>query len=53
MSLQRFITLHAEEINDYIYSHSQHYRIDNYERRLWVLNDKALYRWAQREGVKI
>ncbi len=23
------------------------------ERRLWVLNDESLYRWARSEGVKI
>ena len=23
------------------------------ERRLWVLNDEGLYRWARSEGVKI
>ena len=23
------------------------------ERRLWILNDEGLYRWARSEGVKI
>jgi hypothetical protein len=23
------------------------------ERRLWILNDEELYRWARRNGVKI
>jgi len=23
------------------------------ERRLWVLNDEGLYRWARRNGVRI
>lgn len=27
--------------------------LDNAERRLWILNDEGLYRWARSEGVKI
>jgi len=28
-------------------------RLNNEERRLWILNDESLYRWARREGVRI
>ena len=28
-------------------------RANDDERRLWVLNDEGLYRWARSEGVKI
>jgi hypothetical protein len=29
------------------------YKLDDDERRLWVLNDEGLYNWARSEGVKI
>ena len=29
------------------------YRLNDRERRLWILNDEGLYRWARSEGVKI
>jgi hypothetical protein len=28
-------------------------RLNDEERRLWVLNDEGLYRWARSEGVRI
>jgi len=28
-------------------------RLNDSERRLWILNDEGLYRWARSEGVKI
>ena len=28
-------------------------RLDDAERRLWILNDEGLYQWARAEGVKI
>ena len=29
------------------------YRLNDRERRLWVLNDEGLYRWARSEGVRV
>lgn len=29
------------------------HRLNDEERRLWVLNDEDLYRWAEREGVRL
>lgn len=29
------------------------FKLNDNERRLWVLNDEGLYRWARSEGVKI
>ncbi len=28
-------------------------RLDDAERRQWILNDEGLYRWAKAEGVRI
>ena len=28
-------------------------RLDDAERRRWILNDEGLYRWAKAEGVRI
>lgn len=28
-------------------------RLNDDERRLWVLNDEGLYNWARRDGVPI
>jgi hypothetical protein len=27
-------------------------KLSDHERRLWVLNDEGLYRWARSEGVR-
>ena len=38
-------------------SHTDHVhegeRLDDAERRQWILNDEGLYRWAKAEGVRI
>ena len=38
-------------------SRTDHYhegeRINDSERREWILNDEGLYRWARAEGVRI
>ena len=28
-------------------------KLNDEERRMWILNDEGLYRWARREGVPI
>lgn len=49
MTLQQFIKENRQEIDDMIQSP---YKNDE-ERRLWILNDEGLYRWARRSGVRI
>ena len=55
-SLRDFIAEHRAELDEAIARrlNKPHNPIptDN-ERRLWVLNDEPLYRWAQSEGVAI
>jgi hypothetical protein len=33
--------------------HAPDKALNNEERRLWILNDEGLYRWARSEGVRI
>jgi len=33
--------------------HTRELRLNNEERRQWILNDEGLYNWARSEGVKI
>lgn len=47
-SLTQFIRENRNEIDE---ATKSHYRNDN-ERRLWILNDEGLYRWAKSSGVK-
>ena len=55
MTLRAFIRVHRSELDSYIskklngcdFSHNDE------ERRLWILNDEGLYRWAKSEGVRI
>ena len=52
MTLKQFIHENKEEIDQVIKSNGGTYF--NYEeRRLWVLNDEGLYRWARSQGVRI
>ena len=55
MRFREFIRENRKEIDAYIIKKvpNLHYPINDKERREWVLNDEPLYRWAQREGVKI
>jgi len=56
MTLQQFIKKHRFEIDEHIKQRLgkeiKHYKNDE-ERRLWILNDEALYNWARSEGVNI
>jgi hypothetical protein len=53
MTLKEFIRENREEIDAAIRSVCSNCRLNNEERRLWILNDEGLYRWAQRSGVRI
>jgi len=49
MTLKQFIKENRQEIDACTKSH---YKNDE-ERRLWILNDEGLYKWARRSGVRI
>lgn len=53
MTLRMFIEKHRDELDEHIRRtlNTTDFRINDEERRLWVLNDEGLYLWAKREGV--
>ena len=53
MKLSDFIKENKEEIDRCIRSVCNNCRLNNEERRLWILNDEGLYNWAKREGCRI
>ena len=56
MTLEKFIENYREELDAGIaraLKMNKNPRPTDEERRLWILNDEALYRWARGEGVKI
>jgi hypothetical protein len=40
-------------LNGTDHTHSDAPELNDRERRLWILNDEGLYRWARAEGVRI
>jgi hypothetical protein len=55
MTLAQFIRGNRFTIDGYIRSkHSSvHIRLNDNERRLWVLNDATLFTWAKDSGVRV
>ena len=53
MKLQDFIKQNRAEIDAAIKRICDNCRLNDAERRLWILNDEGLYLWARREGCKI
>ena len=53
MTLKDFIKENREEIDAAIKRVCDNARLNDEERRLWILNDEGLYLWARREGVRI
>lgn len=55
MSMQQFIREHRLEIDTAIRSALKDpaYKLNDNERRMWILNDEGLYRYARSCGVKI
>lgn len=54
MNLKEFITENRKEIDEFIRRQTvPKLSIDDEERRLWILNNEALYHWAKSQGVKI
>ena len=54
MTPQEFIDENLADINQFILKSCPNIaRLDDAERRLWILNDEGLYRWAKSEGVDL
>ena len=53
MTLRNFIKENKEELDRCIKTVCSNCKLNNEERRLWILNDESLYLWARREGVRI
>jgi hypothetical protein len=55
MTMRNFIRENREEIDRCVHSipGMEDYRLNDKDRRDWILNDESLYRWARSEGVKI
>ena len=53
MKLQDFIKQNRQELDECIKKVCNNCRLNNQERKLWILNDEDLYHWARSEGVKI
>lgn len=55
MTLRQFIQDNRTEIDHAIRTHlkNPNLRLNDEERRLWILNDEGLYNWARSAGVRI
>jgi len=52
-SLGDFIRENRRELDNAILRACPGVKLNDEERRLWILNDEGLYLWARREGVRI
>ena len=56
MTLKQFIKENRDELDACIaraLGEEDNPNANDRERRLWILNDEGLYRWARSEGVRI
>ena len=53
MTLREFIKTNKEELDACIRRVCPNKKLNNEERRLWILNDEGIYRWARCSGVRI
>lgn len=53
MTIREFIKTNRLRIDGVILHECPDVKLNDVERRLWILNDENLYRWARSEGVKI
>ena len=53
MTLNQFIRENRKEIDTAIKRVCDNCRLNDRERRLWILNDESLYRWARSNGIRI
>lgn len=52
-SMREFIKENRKELDACILRACPNGRLNDEERRQWVLNDEGLYLWARSEGVNI
>uniref|UniRef100_A0A6M3LNC9 Uncharacterized protein n=1 Tax=viral metagenome TaxID=1070528 RepID=A0A6M3LNC9_9ZZZZ len=52
-SLRNWIKENRQEIDKGILRVCDNVKLNDGERRLWILNDEGLYNWARSEGVNI
>lgn len=48
----KFIRENRKAIDNYIKSVCNNCRLNDEERRDWIMNDESLYNWAKLAGVK-
>lgn len=54
MTLKEFIKQNRKELDEAIRRVCPNIpRLNDEERRVWILNDEGLYRWARAERVRI
>ena len=53
MTMVNFIKENKAELDSAIKRIVPNASLNNEERRLWILNDEGLYRWARSQGVRI
>lgn len=55
MTLRDFIKKHRPELTDSIRKaiNRPDFKLNDEDRRQWILNDESLYNWARSEGVNI
>lgn len=53
MTMQNFIKENRAEIDECIKSVVPNCRLNDNERRMWILNDEGLYNWARSNRVNI
>ena len=55
MTLREFTKKHRAELDRWINAKvpNLNYKLNDKDRRDWILNDEGLYNWAREEGVRI
>lgn len=55
MTMREFIKENKNDIDEGIrrYLNRPELRLNDEERRQWILNDEGLYKWARNSGVRI
>ena len=52
-SMQNFIRQNRKELDEAIHQVIPGYRLNDKDRKDWILNDEGLYNWARSKGVRI
>jgi len=53
MTIKQFIKENRKELNACIRRVCPNCKLNDEDRKEWIMNDEGLYTWARREGVKI